>query len=135
MSGQMLQDFSVSIHLKSQLPITNIYSPSHPITYRRPNDREAVIGFEKNAALLDRDFQLFYQAGTKDIGLTAVTHRPNADQDGHFMLLLSPRAELSKTQQVPRDFVYGPGHLRQHARHPHRPGAEGTQILPEKPQR
>lgn len=105
-AAQTLEKFSLNVNLKSQHSLTNIYSPSHPITIARPNDREAVIGFEKNQAVLDRDFQLFYQAGAKDIGLTAVTHRPITDRPGYFMLLMSPRAELSKTQQQPRDFVY-----------------------------
>jgi Ca-activated chloride channel family protein len=105
-AAETLEKFSISINLKDQRPLTNIYSPSHPITITRPNDKEAVIGFEKNEAILDRDFQLFYQAGSKDVGLTAVTHRPIADRPGYFMMLLSPRAELSKIQQVPRDFVY-----------------------------
>lgn len=105
-AAQTLEKFSINVSLKSQHSITNIYSPSHPITIVRPNDKEATIGFEKNQAILDRDFQLFYQAGSKDIGLTALAHRPVADRPGHFMLLLSPRAELSKTQQQPRDFVY-----------------------------
>lgn len=105
-SAQTLEKFSINVNLKSQHALTNIYSPSHAITIQRPNDKQAVIGFEKSEAILDRDFQLFYQAGSKDIGLTAVTHRPNADKPGYFMLLLSPRAELSKAQQVPRDFVY-----------------------------
>ena len=105
-AAQTLEKFSITVNLKDQRPLTNIYSPSHAITITRPNDKEAVIGFEKNSAVLDRDFQLFYQAGSKDVGLTAVTHRPIADRPGYFMMLLSPRAELSKMQQVPRDFVY-----------------------------
>jgi Ca-activated chloride channel family protein len=105
-AAETLEKFSITINLKDQRPLTNIYSPSHPITIARPNDKEAVIGFEKNQAILDRDFQLFYQAGSKDIGVTAVTHRPIADRPGYFMMLLSPRAELSKVQQQPRDFVY-----------------------------
>jgi Ca-activated chloride channel homolog len=105
-AAETLEKFSININLKDQRPITNIYSPSHAITITRPNDKEASIGFEKNAAVLDRDFQLFYQAGSKDVGLTAVTHRPIADRPGYFMMLLSPRAELAKMQQVPRDFVY-----------------------------
>ena len=105
-AAQTLEKFSINLTLKSQHPLTNIYSPSHPITITRPNDKEATIGFEKNQAILDRDFQLFYQAGSKDIGLTALTHRPIADRPGYFMLLLSPRNELSKMQQQPRDFVY-----------------------------
>jgi Ca-activated chloride channel family protein len=105
-AAETLEKFSIAINLKDQRPLTNIYSPSHPITITRPNDKEAVIGFEKNEAILDRDFQLFYQAGDKDVGVTAVTHRPIADRPGYFMMLLSPRAELSKMQQQPRDFVY-----------------------------
>lgn len=98
--------FSIKVQLESQHALQNIYSPSHAITMTRPNDREAVIGFEKDQALLDRDFQLFYMAGQKDVGVTALTHRPIAGQDGYFMFLLSPRAELSKSQQVPRDMVF-----------------------------
>lgn len=105
-AASTLEKFSITLNLKSQHPITNIYSPSHAITISRTNDKEAIIGFEKDQAILDRDFQLFYQAGGKDIGLTAVAHRPNAEQNGYVMLLLSPRAELSKVQQIPRDFVY-----------------------------
>ena len=105
-AAETLEKFSININLKDQRPLTNIYSPSHSITITRPNDKEAVIGFEKNGTILDRDFQLFYQAGTKDIGLTTVTHRPIADRPGYFMMLLSPRAELSKMQVQPRDFVY-----------------------------
>jgi len=100
-----LEKFSVKVELKSQHPIQNIYSPSHAITTSRPNDRHALISFEKDQAALDRDFQLFYTAGAKDVGLTALSHRPVTSVPGHFMLLLSPRTELSKEQQVPRDMV------------------------------
>jgi Ca-activated chloride channel family protein len=105
-AATLLDKFSLSVTVKSQHSLTNVYSPSHSITIARPNDKEAVIGFEKNQATLDRDFQLYYQAGSKDVGLTAVAHRPVADRPGYFMMLLSPRAELSKSQQAPRDFVY-----------------------------
>jgi Ca-activated chloride channel homolog len=101
-----LEKFSIKVDLKSQHALTNIYSPSHAITMTRPSDRQAVITFEKDAALLDRDFQLYYQAGGKDVGLTALAHRPVGGSNGYFMLLLAPRAELSRTQQAPRDMVF-----------------------------
>ena len=101
-----LEKFSINLQVKSQHAIQNIYSPTHAITISRPNDNSAVVGFEKDQAILDRDFQLFYTAGSKDVGLTVLTHRPNPSQNGHFMLLVSPRAELSKSQQVPRDMVF-----------------------------
>jgi Ca-activated chloride channel family protein len=98
--------FSLNVTLKSQFAIQNIYSPSHSITMTRANDNQATIGFAKEQAVIDRDFQLFYNISTKDIGLNTLTHRPIVGQDGYFMLLVSPRAELSKSQQIPRDMVF-----------------------------
>jgi Ca-activated chloride channel family protein len=101
-----LEKFSLEVSLKSQHALQNIYSPTHAVTVTRPNDREAKIIFEKNQGLLDKDFLLYYSAGGKDVGLTALSHRPISGQDGHFMFLISPREELSKSQQVPRDMVF-----------------------------
>jgi Ca-activated chloride channel family protein len=101
-----LEKFSIKMDLRAQHAIQNIYSPTHAITVTRPNDRQALVAFAKDQALLDRDFQLFYTAGGKDVGLTALTHRPEGTRQGHFLLLISPRAELSKEQQVPRDMVF-----------------------------
>src|SRR6266545_3590885 len=103
---ETLDKFSLTVHLKSQHRLQNIYSQTHAITMTRPNDREAVINFEKEQAILDRDFHLYFTVGNKDVGLTALTHRPIADSDGYFLLLISPRAELSKEQQIPRDMVF-----------------------------
>src|SRR5262249_11934704 len=82
-----------------------VYSPTHSIAVKRPSDKVAEIVFEKDQALLDRDFQLYYTVNDKDVGITTLLHRPMSSGDGHFMLLISPRAELSKSQQIPRDMV------------------------------
>jgi Ca-activated chloride channel family protein len=55
-----LEDFTFRLTLKSQHPLLNIYSPTHAISVNRPNSYEAIVGFEKYQAVLDRDFQLLY---------------------------------------------------------------------------
>src|SRR5262249_20725139 len=100
-----LEEFSLKMTLKSQHPIVNIYSPTHAVALKRVNDKEASIEFEKQQALLDKDFQLFYTTGDKDVGLTVLGHRPLSTEDGFFMLLLSPRVELSDKNIIPRDMV------------------------------
>jgi Ca-activated chloride channel family protein len=100
-----LEKFSIQATIKAQHPIQNVYSPTHAINVSRPSDRSATINFEKEQALLDKDFQLFYAVGDKDVGLTALTHRPVAGENGYVMLLISPRVELSKSQVIPRDMV------------------------------
>ena len=99
-----LEEFSVKVSLKSQHAIHNIYSPTHAITTTRKGDREASIEFERNQALLDKDFQLFYGFGDKDIGLTPLMYKPIAVEDGYFMFLVSPQVEAAKVR-MPRDLV------------------------------
>jgi Ca-activated chloride channel family protein len=100
-----LEKFSIRATLKSQHRIENIYSPTHAISVRRPSDHEAVVQFERNQALLAKDFQLFYALGDKDIGLTALAHRPISSDNGFFLLLISPRVEIPQDQTIPRDLV------------------------------
>ena len=99
-----LEKFSVKLHLKSQHPIQSIYSPTHAIDIKRTGEKEALVEFEKNQAFLDKDFQLFYGLGNKEVGLTPVLYRPVASEDGYFMLLISPQTETMKSR-VPRDMV------------------------------
>ncbi|HEV3084389.1 MAG TPA: VIT domain-containing protein [Gemmataceae bacterium] len=100
-----LQEFSIQATIKSQHPIQNIYSPTHAIAITRPNDHEAVVKFEKNQAWLDKDFQLFYATGDKDIGFTTLMQRPISSEKGFFLAMISPRLEMSKSQTIPRDMV------------------------------
>jgi Ca-activated chloride channel family protein len=105
-SAQQLEHFTFDATLKAQHPLQNIYSPTHAIKVTRAGDREARVHFEGRHEALDKDLQLYYTAAARDVGLTALFHRPQKGEDGHFMLLISPRAELARTQQVPRDMVF-----------------------------
>ena len=100
-----LEQFSINATIRSQHAVTNVYSPTHAITLKRANDREVTVAFDRNQGLLDKDFQLFYGTGDKDVGLTLLPHRPLAAEDGYFTLLLTPKVEIPKQYQVPRDMV------------------------------
>jgi Ca-activated chloride channel family protein len=100
-----LEDFSITATIKSQHGVANVYSPTHAITLKRINDNEVSVDFDKNQALLDKDFQLFYSTGDKDVGLTMLAHRPVTAEDGYFTMLLTPRVDLPMENVVPRDMV------------------------------
>jgi Ca-activated chloride channel family protein len=101
-----LEEFSLTATIKSEHNVTNVYSPTHAISLKRANDKEVTVTFDQNQALLDKDFQLFYATGDKDVGLTALTHRPLSGDKGYFTLLITPRVEIAKKNQVPRDMVF-----------------------------
>jgi Ca-activated chloride channel homolog len=100
-----LEDFSIQATIKAQHPIENVYSPTHAISLTKPNDHEVNVKFERNQGLLDRDFQLFYATGNKEIGFTTLTQRPISSEKGFFLLLISPRIEMSAEHFIPRDMV------------------------------
>lgn len=100
-----LEDFSVKARIKSQHPIQNVYSPTHAIALSRTGDKEVTMTFERSQAVLDKDFQLFYSVGNKEIGITPMFHRPVSAEDGYFVLLISPQLEISKSNIIPRDLV------------------------------
>lgn len=105
--GPVVQgEFTFDATIKSAVPILNVYSPSHGINVARANDREAKVTFSDRRATLDKDFQLYYGLGDKEIGLNLVTYRPDPKQPGYFMLLLAPKSTLQAERIVERDLVF-----------------------------
>ncbi len=98
--------FSLSVRLQSQHPLQNIYSPSHTVATTRANDREATVVLSKEQAVNDKDFRLYYTISANDVGLSVLTYRPSTAENGYFMLLVSPREELARAKQLPRDMVF-----------------------------
>jgi Ca-activated chloride channel family protein len=99
-----LEEFSVNLVIKSRHAVQNVYSPTHAITTTRKGEKEVHVAFERNQALLDKDFQVFYGSGDKDVGLTPLLYKPVTAEDGYFMFLVSPQVEAEK-KRVPRDLV------------------------------
>ena len=104
-TGRTLPDFSLTATIKGQHAIQNVYSPTHALAVKRASDRAVTASFDR-AAALDKDFRLFWSLGQSDVGLTALTHRPAKDENGYFMMLVAPKVEMAKDNQIARDMVF-----------------------------
>ena len=93
-----MKDVAIEAHIKSDLPIASVYSPTHKISVSRKNDREAVVGFEADKIRPDKDFVLYYSVAKKDIAITSLCHRPDPSEDGVFMLMLAPALKDQETR-------------------------------------
>lgn len=75
------------------------FSPTHELEVRRDNGRLRV----RPEHSLAGDFALFLPLARGLVGMSLVTHRPSANEDGYFMLTLSPgqpRAEDATARDV-----------------------------------
>lgn len=101
------QDFVFSARISSKTPIRSVYSPTHKMGVNKKNDAEAVAGFEMGAgADISKDLDLFYTVSDKAIGFSFLPYRPNPEEPGFFMALLSPKTELKADEVQPKRITF-----------------------------
>ncbi len=97
----------LSIAIKADSPLAALYSPSHRLRIQREkNGKRAAIDVEEKDLLSGRDFVLYYATSEKDIGVEAVGYRPERDEPGYFLLLVSPQREEKEEQVLPKDVTF-----------------------------
>lgn len=101
--GQM----SVSVDVESNDPISNIYSPSHPIVVSRDADDDGSfrVGYEATNFVPGEDFSLFYGIASETINVNLLTYRESATEDGFFMLLVQPPLRVDADRVIPKDVI------------------------------
>lgn len=96
---------SVRVSIESKDGVRTIYSPTHDVEIRRPDDRRADVSYEARNYDVRRAFRLHWSAAGGDIGAALLTWRRGAD-DGFFAFLASPKVELAPAKAIARDIVF-----------------------------
>ena len=94
-------DFRISV--ESQEDIKNIYSPTHSVEIKRPDDRHAVVSYTSKDQVPSSDFRLLYDIGRGKVSMRVLSYRPDKYQDGYFLLLASP--EIKASSERPKKTV------------------------------
>lgn len=102
-SNRPLKDVTITVKIKSPVPLKNIYSPSHDIKVIRENDNQVEVSYEERDVKPDKDFELYYGLSEKDIGLNLITHKEDGES-GFFMLLISPKEK--NPQLIKKDITF-----------------------------
>jgi len=104
-ASKVLEDSTLSVEITSTPAIGNIYSPTHRVGISRKDDHHAVVGFEEEGAMLEKDFVLYFTMAEKDFGLNVLTHRIKG-QEGYFALMLAPRVGIEEEDVMPKDVCF-----------------------------
>jgi Ca-activated chloride channel family protein len=95
---------TVRASIESRAGIRAVYSPTHDVEIRRPDDRRAEVSYEARNYDARRAFRLHWSAAGGDIGAALLTWRKGTE-DGYFAFLASPRMDLA-AKPIPRDIVF-----------------------------
>ena len=101
-----LEEVSISVDLRTSVPIRAVYSPSHTIDVSRESDTHVRAGYEASQVTPDADFALYYSLGEQE-ALHLLSYRDPSDKidaDGFFLLMLAPRPQVEQ-EALPKDVL------------------------------
>ena len=87
-----LEDFTLTVNVKSKAPIKNLYSPTHKMA-SIVKGTTGTASMEKHGFSLADDLMLYWTVDDADVGLSVLSYR-EGDDPGYFMLLASPRDDF-----------------------------------------
>lgn len=102
---QPTADCSIAVSMKHDVPFKNIYCPTHPAEVLRRTDRTADVVYEARALQSDADFKLYYTTDATAVGASVLAYK-RTNEDGFFMLTLSPGMVLPQGVQPVKDIVF-----------------------------
>ncbi len=103
-SAEPIKEVSLSAEVESQIPITNVYSPSHKISVRKEGPHKATAGFEEANVKPDKDFLLYYSLSPDTVGLSFLNWE--GPDGNYFLLLASPRYSAEKEKVLEKNLVF-----------------------------
>jgi Ca-activated chloride channel family protein len=98
-SSKNLEECKITVNLRAEGSLKNVYSPTHPINTAKKNASEFAVTYEEKNCKPDRDFVLYYAYDESDLGLNLVTHKD------YFMLFVSPK-HADKAEADAKDIVF-----------------------------
>jgi len=101
-----IEQLSVQVSISSPLAIKSVYSPTHSIAVKKPSAKIARISFEQKNVIPNSDFRLFYDVGKQSIGTSVLSYRPDGDEDGYFMMLISPDIQAQQRESISKNIVF-----------------------------
>jgi len=101
-----IEQLSVQVSISSPLAIKSVYSPTHSIAVKKPSAKIARISYEQKNVIPNSDFRLFYDVGKQSIGTSVLSYRPDGDEDGYFMMLISPDIQAQQRESISKNIVF-----------------------------
>lgn len=104
-SSRPALDLKFTVNIKSDEPLANVYSPSHPISTDMKDPKDVKVSLTAPPTAAGGDFTLFYETSNKDVALSLLATRPGSD-DGFFSLMISPKMKVDESKVSPNDVVF-----------------------------
>ena len=101
-----VENLRFAINIQSQVAIKNVYSPTHSVEIKRPNDEHAVVQLHQKNLIPNSDFRLFFDVGGQAVGASVLSYRPDKNEQGYLMMLISPEIKKQADKQMKKNILF-----------------------------
>jgi Ca-activated chloride channel family protein len=105
-SAAPVKQISIHVMLRSGSNLKTVYSPTHQndVHITRHSAHHVTLSYESRQLLPGRDFELYAGSDAAEIGAHLLSYR-NGDEDGFFLLAMTPALADEVRAIVPRDIL------------------------------
>lgn len=100
-----VEKVSFEVSVETTTDIKSIYSPSHAIEVKRPDDKHATVKFEGKNVVPTADFRLLFDTSDGKLGASVISYRPSGDDEGFFLLLASPEIKSEQMERTAKTVI------------------------------
>ena len=104
-SAKPVEKLECRVNIQSQVPLKNIYSPTHAVDIKRTGDQQALVSFQASQEIPASDFRLMYDVGSDAIAARVLSYRPAGGDEGYLLLLVSPEIKKVPDQILKKNVV------------------------------
>ncbi len=105
-TSHAVEKVHVRVSIESGDEIKNVYSPTHAVKIKRPDDRHAAVEYTAENEVPASDFRLLYDVGRGKVSARVLSYRPDTDQDGYFLLLASPKIKAPDKEPPKKTVIF-----------------------------
>jgi len=101
-----VEEVKISLALESQADIKNVYSPTHTVEIKRPDNKHANLTYTAKNEVPTSDFRLLYDVGKGQVGTSVISYRPKSDEEGYLLLLTSPEIKPANDERPKKTVLF-----------------------------
>jgi len=105
-SSQPVEKLDFQVAIESTTDIKNVYSPSHGVDVKRPDNKHATISLRVANQVPTSDFRLIYDSGRGEVGASLISYRRDGADDGYFLMLATPEIKAPNAELPNKTVVF-----------------------------
>ncbi len=100
-----VEKVQIDATIESGIAIKSVYSPTHSIDIKRPDEHHAQVSYSATNTIPSSDFRLFFDVTKEKVGASVISYRPQSDQEGYFLLLASPDVNWNAAERTKKTVI------------------------------